>query len=455
MIREIKSFVSSYMTKGHERSIRAKKNIAFSLALKVINVAVQFLFVPLLLGYLNPVRYGIWITVGSVINWFYFFDIGLGNGLRNKLAEAFAKNENDIARIYISTAYAALTAIAIILYLIFLVADKFIRWEFIFNSPLALASELDTLMVVVFTFFAINFIVRLIGSILNADQKPSMNDLIYTTGNVISLLIIFGCTKISHESLILVGIVVGFSTFLPAAIATALFFQRSYRQYKPSVKFIDFKHLNHLSSLGIKFFIMQVASIVVFATNNFIIIQLFGPAQVIPYNTALTYFSAIQVVFSIILTPFWSAFTEAFAKNDLGWIKAKVRQLINLWLTCTIIVVIMILLSNPLFKIWVGNKVIMPFGLTCLIGLFIIMNAWSSIFSNFINGVGKIRLSLITASINAIINIPISIFFAKTLNLGVNGVVLGTCISLSIGVVLRPMQYWKIINHVDRGIWAQ
>lgn len=93
MIKKLNSFISDFLTRGHQRSVRAKKNIALSFLLKAVNILIQLLFVPLLLGYLSPVKYGIWITVGSVINWFYFFDIGLGNGLRNKLAEAFAKDK--------------------------------------------------------------------------------------------------------------------------------------------------------------------------------------------------------------------------------------------------------------------------------------------------------------------------------------------------------------------------
>ena len=126
-----------------------------------------------MLGYLTPVKYGIWVTVGSVINWLYFFDIGLGNGLRNKLAEALARDEKELGKIYVSTTYAALSIIVIILYLLFLAADKFINWQIIFNSPAGFTNEINTLIIVVFTFFAVNFVVRLIGTVLNADQKSS------------------------------------------------------------------------------------------------------------------------------------------------------------------------------------------------------------------------------------------------------------------------------------------
>jgi len=56
-------FLSNYLKQGHERSIRAKKNIALSFVLKSLNIIIQLLLVPLLLGYLNPVKYGIWVTV--------------------------------------------------------------------------------------------------------------------------------------------------------------------------------------------------------------------------------------------------------------------------------------------------------------------------------------------------------------------------------------------------------
>ena len=71
------------------------------------------------LNYLNPVKYGIWLTLTSVIGWFAFFDLGLGNGLRNKLAEALAKNDNELARTYISTSYAIMTITIGIVYFLF------------------------------------------------------------------------------------------------------------------------------------------------------------------------------------------------------------------------------------------------------------------------------------------------------------------------------------------------
>jgi O-antigen/teichoic acid export membrane protein len=116
----IKKFFS-----GHERSIQAKKHILGSFLLKGISILISLLLVPLTIDYLNPTKYGIWITLTSVIAWFSFFDIGLGNGLRNKFAIAKAKGDNDLARTYISTTYAIITIISIMLFIVFVFVNQF------------------------------------------------------------------------------------------------------------------------------------------------------------------------------------------------------------------------------------------------------------------------------------------------------------------------------------------
>ena len=88
-------------------------------------------------------------------------------------------------------------------------------------------------------------------------------------------------------------------------------------------------------------------------------------------------------------------------------------------------------------------------------GFFAIINTWNNIFVYFINGVGKIKLQMYYGIIAMIINIPISIFFAKNLEMGNAGVILGTCFSMLFGFIFGPIQYWKIINNNAKGIWLK
>jgi hypothetical protein len=53
-----------------------------------------------------PERNGLWLTLYSMVVWLGLFDIGFGNGMRNRLAEAKAAGDNELCRKYISSTYA-------------------------------------------------------------------------------------------------------------------------------------------------------------------------------------------------------------------------------------------------------------------------------------------------------------------------------------------------------------
>jgi len=119
--------IKNFFTQGNERSINAKKNIVFIAMLKGFSIAISLFLVPVTIHYVNPTRYGIWLTLSSIVGWFNFFDIGLGNGLRNKFAEAVASGKTELARTYVSTTYAILIIIIAIVLFIFFCINPFLK----------------------------------------------------------------------------------------------------------------------------------------------------------------------------------------------------------------------------------------------------------------------------------------------------------------------------------------
>lgn len=448
-----KIFISDFFTKGHQRTLQAKKNIAVSFGLKGFSILVSFLLVPLTLNYLNPTKYGIWLTLSSIIGWFGFFDIGLGNGLRNKLAEAFAQKDYKKAEIYVSTTYAILTLIIGIVYLFFLIINNFIDWSAILNTTPELAKELNWIALITFTFFSLRFILKIIGVILTADQLPAYNNIFDFAGNLISLIVIYIISKFSFGSLLYISIAYSAAPALVMIIASFYFFKGKYKSLKPKIKSVDFKYFNSLAGLGFKFFILQLATLVIFTTDNMIITQVLGPAEVTPYNIAFKYFSIPTMIFTIILTPYWSAFTDAYIKKDMVWIKNVIKKLSVIWIFITVGVLFMITIAKQIYLLWIGDKVYIPLTLSILMGVYAILSTWNNIFAFFINGTGKIKLQMYYAVFAMIINIPASIFFAKNMGLGSSGVILGTCTSLIIGTIFSPIQTFKILRSKANGIW--
>ena len=443
----IKNFFS-----GHERSIKAKKHILVSFLLKGISILISLLLVPLTIDYLNPTKYGIWITLTSVIAWFSFFDIGLGNGLRNKFAIAKAEKKFDLARTYISTTYAIITIISITLFILFILINQFLDWGKILNTTIDIV-ELEKLVFIVFTVFCLQFIIKLINVVFVADQRPAMSSAINTVGSLISLIVVVILTKTTDGSLLYLGASFSIINLIVPFIAGLWFFNTSYKKYKPSIKHIDFSYLKELISLGTRFFIMQGAALVVFMTDNIIITQISGPEDVTSYNIAYKYFGVVTMAFTIITAPMWSAYTDAFAKKDITWIKQATKKIYKLWGVVFLGLIGMLFLSNYAYHLWIGDSVSIPFSLSLVMAVWVMLSTSIMVFSNFLSGISKIKLSLWHSVFVGIINIPLSIFFAKNLGMGSTGVMLASVCCVFPRVIFQPIQYFKIINGTAKGIW--
>jgi len=444
-------FLKKLVTKGHERSVNAKKNILASFIIKGGSIAVSLVSVPLTINYVSPPQYGIWLTLSSLVGWFSFFDIGFGNGLRNRFAEAKAKGEDELARIYVSTTYAVLTIISLIVLLLFAFVNPFLDWPKILNTDSSMAQELSLLAMIVFGYFCLDFVLQLIVIILNADQKPAKASFFGFLAGFLSLVIIFILTKVTSGNLVYLGISFVGTQLIVLLSASIYFFNSKYKKYAPSRKYVKFRYAKNLMNLGIKFFVIQIAFILVYQTTVIIIAQLFKPEAVVPYNIAFKYFSVIPMVFNIIMTPFWSAYTEAYVKEDFDWIRKSMKHLQRIWIGFLLLGSVMLACSNIVYRLWVGPLVVVPFYLSATIFGYIIINAWCTIFSVFLNGVGKVKLQLYSGIIGALLNVPLAIMLGK--QIGITGVVMSTLILAVINAMWSPIQYKKIMAKTASGIW--
>ncbi len=451
MLNEIKSF---YFSKK-KRTDLIKKNIVRSFGLKVIEISISFLIVPISLAYLTQTDYGIWLIVSSMINWLKFFDIGISHGYRNKLAEALSINNVELAKIYTSTSYAIISLVGLLLAVIGMFIVPFVDWARVLNTDVMYKDVLVLVILVVFISFSIRLILKIITSIFLANQLPYINNLITVITNVITLVSLTVLILFTEGNLYYYAIIFSVIPLLILLITSLFVFHSKYKLYSPSLSHFDKNKIKDVMGLGMKFFIIQLGAVMLFLTDNIIIAHVLSPADVTPYQIALKYFSVVMIGFSIILTPYWSAITEAYQKNEMDWIKKSITMLNKMWVLVVIFSLLLLAIFYPFLKIWVGNDIHVPLLLSIQCVLFVILQTKNRIYTYFLNGTGKITMQLLTGILTLIINIPLSIFFAKYLNLGSAGVLLATNCSILIYVITRKIQYHKIINNTANGIWAK
>ena len=438
---------------GDARTSRLSKNILYSFFTKGYALAIQLALVPITLGYLDKFHYGIWLVMASIIEWFAYFDIGIGDGLRNRLSEALAKGNMELARIFTSTSYALITVIFTGFILIFLLVNPFLDWAAILNVSAEQGTELSEVVLFVFIFFCIRFILSLITPIIYANQDPAINSFMGPLGSTVSLIAIILLSKYVTGSLYWIAIIFSAAPLLVMIVFSVALFSTRYKQIRPSIHHVNFSYSKNLLGLGIGFFIINISMLVMYSSGNIILTQLFGPEEVTVYNIAMRYFTITSMVHGIIILPYWSSFTEAYFKNDIPWIKNAMRKLNYISIALIGGVLISLFMSDFLINLWVGSSIKVPLSMKLAFCANVSVYLLVAPYNIFINGASKIKLQLFVAIISIFVTVPLAIVFSKTLNIGPAGVVLAiVCSTLPGGIVWR-IQYHKLINGTVTGIW--
>ena len=119
--------------RGQERYRRAGITASSSFIAKALNILISFLSVPLTIHYLGSERYGVWLTISSLLTWMTLTDFGLsGNALVNVLAESSGRDDTKTAREYTSSAFWVLTSISLVTGLIAAISFHWISWRSVF-----------------------------------------------------------------------------------------------------------------------------------------------------------------------------------------------------------------------------------------------------------------------------------------------------------------------------------
>lgn len=439
------------ISKGRSKNYisQVKKSAIF----KGVAVAASFISVPLMLNYLGHEKYGIWSTLLTLMSWVVFFDMGIGNGLRNRLAEAFATDKTDESHAYISSSYTWIGLISIVLFVLLSILSSLTPWQKVFNTTNLDNSYLSTVVTIAIFFVLANFWLSLINQILGSIQKSSLVVLGQAISNCLGLLVAYVLYLTTSASLIFLVISYGLSLCAGSLLLSVYFFQRNPRSIPRPL--FDLAIIKPLMTVGLQFFGIQLAALAFFATDKIIITQIFGPASVVQYDLVFKLFSIITLAHGLILAPLWSAYTDAYHRSDFAWIRAAFKKQIMIYAATSLLTILLAAFTPTIIRLWAGPSVEVSGYLIMSMAAYIIVTTWVNIFAIFLNGVQKIRISFLVSIAAVTINIPLSILLARHTDLNVAAVSIGTTIALLPGVILGPYQAAKVINQKDFGIWGR
>ena len=435
------------------RSKKMYKNTVAMIGIRGVSMILTLISAPIMLHHVDRADYGVLLTLTSIVGWVGYMDVGLGNGLRNKLPEFLAKGDFHSAKKIVSSCYVTLAIYVALIIVIFLMVSPFVDWLGVLNSPTSDAGEIRGLTNVVFIAFCIQFLFGLINSILFAYQMPAFQSLFTFVGQFIALIaLVIQVYVFDVTSVLQIGAVNSMIPPLVLFLGSIGLFRTKLKEIAPSFKLFEFKSVGSILSLGLKFFVLQMITIVLFQANSIIIARVVSPEAVVEYNLAFKYVSLLTMIFTIVITPVWSATTDAYVRKDFAWINKTISLSRKVCIASIFIGVLMVLASKFVYGIWLGKGTIdINYSTTSLILLYISFEMLYKVYGTIINGTGKVFAQIILTGVIAIIYIPLAILLGKLF--GLSGVLIANAIVFALNYLWSKVQCNKLISQTATGIW--
>src|ERR1035437_1470827 len=423
-----------------ERYRRIAWSTALSTVARFVGIATSFITVPLVVGYLGNERYGMWLTMSSLVATLGPMDLGIGFGLLTVVSDAYGRDDKEAARRAISTAIAMLSMIAALAVVAFCIAYFLIPWARVFNvsSPTA-ASEAAPAAAVLLGAFALGLPLGIVGQVQLAHQSGYISSAWAIAGNLGSFVAMIVIIMV-HGSLPLLVLALTFVGLVAAALNGWFLFRRQRPWLMPRLRDVDLRAGRVLLKTGAFFIVLQLAGMVAYQIDNIVISQILGASAVPEYAIPVKIFTLAPTLLSFALMPLWPAYRESMARGDAAWVKRTLRRSILLAAAFNIPSSLVLILAGPLIlQVWVHGAVHPTLILLVGLGTWTIMNTLNGPFAMLLNGANIIGFQAVCSILMAIANVTISIILVQ--HIGVSGAVWGSVIAQFIFILLPSLWY--------------
>lgn len=452
MFSELTDRIRTFFS-GNQRSVVVKKNIVYSFLIRFVSIVVSFLLVPITIGYVNADLYGVWLTLSSMMIWLGFADVGFTQGLKNKLTEAIAHNDFSRGRALVSTTYFMMIVIFVPVTILLELLVPLINWAGLLNVDDSYSTEITEAMHVLVAFACLQMVLNVLTSVVSAFQKVALSNSFLVIANILSLIIVYVLRLTIPPSLVALAFSIGAMPSFVMIIASLCFFNGKFKEVSPKLNNIKFEFVRDLFGLGWKFFVINIQVLVLYQSTNVLISHVSSPADVTHYNIAYKLLSCAMMAYTIITTPLWPAYTDAYARDDYEWMRQMRNKMQRVLLLSMCGCILLACLSQPIYYVWVGDSVSVPYLMTFLVALYVIIYCWMTLNGTLTIGMGKLKVGTYMIIIGMILHLPLSLYLSKFI--GAYGVLTSLILINFVYAIISYIQVKRLLNHTAIGIWNE
>jgi O-antigen/teichoic acid export membrane protein len=404
-------------------------------AARLLSSALTLVSLPLAVRYLGAERYGVWATITSTVVWVNLLDLGIANTLTNHISRALALNDKASAARYFTNALVLTTAVAAVAGTAFAVALPHVDWIVLFNVSTTVGSrEVTSTVAAAAGLMLLGLPCNLAGKLLAGYQELHRNNLAMCAGAVASVVGLTLGIVLGVSMPVLFVMSLGCLTFSSlATLLVTVTWAKPWLRPRPSL--VDGCAIRELLSSGSSFFLIQVAGVVVFSSDNLIVSHYLGAAEVTPYSVTWRLVGLAAVMQSLIFPALWPAYAEAYARRDYAWI----RRTFSFTLKATVAfnlasAVMLVLFGRTLIRVWAGPAAVPNGCLLLAMALWALISGFMSVESCLLAAMNRTREQAGLSMTAAVVNIVLSITLVQ--HIGSLGVIGGTILSYLLVLVV-------------------
>ncbi len=414
-----------------------------------MQVGTSLITVPLTLKYLGNERFGLWMTISSVLAMASFADFGVGNGVLNTVAKAFGKDDMVGVRKAVSSGFAVLNAVAVLLLLSFFSIYRFVNWGSFFrvDSPQARA-EAGPALAVFAVCFALNISMDVVQRVQLGLQEGYRYGVWQMCGSIAGFIGVLAGIWLRVSLPVLVMVIAGAPIFA-TALNTFHFFGFVRPDLRPSRELVSRDAISQIMRLGSLFFVLQVVATISYSADNFIVARTLGAADVTLFAIPQRLFSVILLPITMLLAPFWPAYGEASSRGDIVWIRHTLgRTLLGTFAFTSIFSAAILLASNRILLLWVGPQVHPPFALMLGFAIWTVISSCNNTLGVFLNGLSIVQFQVITTGIFGIACLALKIWLAP--RYGITGIPWATILAFVV-LSIPPYLFYipRLLNRIE------
>lgn len=333
--------------------IRNSAGAVFDFGMNQIAILITF---PIIINGLGPSVTGVWLTIGSLLAWMWMCDLGIGQGLMNRLSTQIARGtkSRQISFIF-STGFITQFLVISIATLVILVVNRYINWTYVFGyRDQSIDINFNRLIEIVVILSAISMQFQIASTAFRSMGNGDIYSLWVGMGNLVLILMLFGLKNsyldIERVALITIGI--------KAIAQICAFFHLLYKYpiFKPKCKYFHKSFLKSMVQVSGWFLLAQVGGLLMQNSQNIIISHAINVSEVPIFSIIFRIASIPILIYMLIMSGLMPAYREAQSKNDWKWVYAIFIKSLKISVPIFLFSLALLLLTPIIIKIWIGKE---------------------------------------------------------------------------------------------------